>query len=313
MSSPLKCAVVGVGYLGKFHAQKYANLEESELVAVSDINEEVGTTCARELKTPFFKNYRDLVGQVEAVTIATTTSSHYEVAKFFLENGVHVHVEKPMTATSVEGEELCELAEKNNLKLQVGHVERFNSALVSAREKLKNPLFIECHRLSPFRPRSMDISVVLDLMIHDLDVVLSLVKSEVVSVSAVGTPVLTKTIDIANARIEFVSGTIANITSSRVSQGSQRKFRVFQPDQYLSIDFEAGEVSLLTKIGELTEEGIPLHGDVWNLEKVDALLEETRSFVTAIQNNTDCMVSGRNGLVALQLAEQVTEEICKRL
>ena len=303
----------GCGHLGKFHAQKYAKLDESELVAVSDQDEESGGTCAKEWKIPFFKDYRDLLGQVEAVTIATTTSSHYEVARFFLENRVHVHVEKPMTTTSVEGEKLCELAEKNNLKLQVGHVERFNSALVSAREKLKKPLFIECHRLSPFKPRGVDVSVVLDLMIHDLDVILSLVQSEVIHVSAVGTPVLTRTLDIANARVEFGSGAVANITASRVSQGSQRKFRVFQPNQYLSIDFGSGEVSLLTKTGEWTEKDTFLHRDVWNLEKTDALLEETRSFVTSIRNQTGCVVSGRDGLVALKLAERITEAIRKKL
>ena len=310
MSFPLKCAVVGVGYLGKFHAQKYMTLEESELVAMADINEEVGTRCAREWNVPFFKDYRDLLGRVEAVTVATPTSSHYEVAKFFLEHGVHVHVEKPMTVTSVEGEKLCELAERSRLKLQVGHVERFNTALVSVREKLKKPLFIECHRLAPFKARGVDVSVVLDLMIHDLDVILSLVKSEVVNVSAVGTPVLTETIDIANARVEFASGAVANITSSRVSQGDQRKFRVFQPDQYLSIDFKSGEVSLLTRTTELVEKGIPFNTEVWSLKKADALLEETRSFVTAIQNDRDCVVSGRDGLVALKLSEQITEKIC---
>lgn len=302
MNSPLKCAVVGVGYLGKFHVQKYTQLEEAQLIAVSDIDEQVGRTCAEQWGVSFFEDYRDLVGRVEAVTVATPTPSHYEVTRFFLENGIHVHVEKPLTARAEQGEELCELAEKNHLKLQVGHVERFNPALVLAREKITNPLFIECHRLSPFKLRGLDVSVILDLMIHDLDIILSLVKSKVVHVSAVGNPVLTKTIDMANARIQFASGVVANITSSRVSQGTQRRLRVFQPDGYISIDFGSGEVSSVAKMGQIPRK-------TWNVKKEDALLEETRSFVATIQNHGDCVVSGREALMALRLAERVTEEI----
>ncbi|MCB0386308.1 MAG: Gfo/Idh/MocA family oxidoreductase, partial [Bdellovibrionales bacterium] len=274
-ATPLRCAVVGVGYLGRFHAQKYKALPEAELVGVCDSREEPGRQVATELGVEWLANYQDLKGKVDAVTVASTTSSHYEIAKFFLENGIHVHVEKPMTSTSAEGLELCQLAEKNGLKLQVGHIERFNPAFVAAREKLQRPLFIECHRLAPFKPRGFDVSVVLDLMIHDLDVILSLVNSDPVDVSAIGTPVLTGDIDIANARVEFASGTVANITASRVSQKSERKFRVFQGNQYLSMDFGAGEVRLLTKTGEWGGDTLPLDQDVWSLEKGDALLAET--------------------------------------
>ncbi|MCB0411696.1 MAG: Gfo/Idh/MocA family oxidoreductase [Bdellovibrionales bacterium] len=309
---PTRCAVVGVGHLGKFHAQKYKAISSAELVGVCDTSAERAKAVAEELSCKAFTNPKELIGHVDAVTIAASTPAHYELCKLFLSSGVHVHVEKPMTETSKQGRELCDLAEQKKIKFQVGHVERFNPALVAAREKLAKPLFIECTRLAPFKPRSIEVDVVLDLMIHDLDVILSLVKSPVKEVSAVGTPVLTQTADIANARIEFENGTIANVTASRVSQKSQRKFRVFQRDQYLSIDFGTGEVNLLTKTGEWNEGEVPIDAEAWNLEKGDALLAETQSFVEAIQIGQPVVVSGRDGLVALELAEKVIEEIKAR-
>ncbi len=314
----LRCAVIGVGYLGRFHAQKYKALADGssnvELVGVCDASPERSAQIADELKTRSFTNYRELIGQVDAVTVAASTRTHFEIAKFFLENGVHVHVEKPMTATIAEGEELVRIAREKNLKLQVGHVERFNAALTSAKEKLKNPLFIECHRLAPFKPRGVDVDVILDLMIHDLDVILSLVKSPVKSVSAVGSPVLTKYVDIANARVEFESGTVANIMSSRVSQSATRKFRVFQASQYLSIDFGTSEVNLTTKTAEeWKEDQIPLEFESWNLDKGDPLLEETKAFVLCIEKNTRPIVSGEDGLIAMNLAERIRNDINQRL
>lgn len=309
----LKCAVVGVGHLGRFHAQKYHAIEDASLVAVVDTDPDRAAEVAEELSTQALTDYRELVGKVDCATVAAITPAHYEIAKFLLENGIHVNVEKPLTTTSEQGEELCDIAEKNNLVLQVGHVERFNPALISAREKLKEPLFIECHRLAPFKPRSMDVTVIHDLMIHDLDVILSLVKSSPVDVAAIGSPVLTKLPDIANARIEFASGCVANVTSSRVSQKSERKFRVFQPNQYLSIDFGTGEVNLLTKTGEFTGDDLPLDADAWSLEKGDALLDETKSFLESIREGKPAVVTGRDGLVALKLAEQILGEIDQRL
>ena len=308
----LRAAVIGVGYLGKFHAQKYKLISEVTLSAISDLNVEHGKNLAQELETTFFKDYRELKGKVDLVTIASSTPSHYEIAKFFLENGVHVMVEKPMTTTVSEGKELVGLAKKRNLRFQVGHVERFNPAMRSAQEKLREPLFIECHRLAPFKPRSVDVDVILDLMIHDLDVVLSLVNSAPKSISAVGTPVLTKKVDIANARIEFESGAVANITASRVSQSAQRKLRVFQPAQYLSADFGSGEITLVTKTGEWTEKEQPLSSEKWNLEKGDALLEETKSFVDSVIKGTEPVVTGEDGLRALELAEKIREIIQQR-
>lgn len=310
--SGLRCAVVGVGYLGRFHAQKYASLDGVDLVGVCDVDRETADKVAKELKTQAFGDHRDLLGQVDAVTVASTTSSHYTITKDFLLSGTHVNVEKPMTTTSQEGQELCELAEKRGLKLQVGHVERFNPALVAAQEKIGRPLFIECHRLAPFKPRGVDVSVVLDLMIHDLDVIQSLVKSPVKEVAAIGTSVLTQTTDIANARIEFESGTVANVTASRVSPGAQRKFRVFQNNQYLSIDFGAGEVKLMTKTGDWVEGKVPLEQESWSLEKGDALLAETKAFVDAIRNDEPVPVSGKDGVDALVLAEAIIARINAR-
>ncbi len=312
-----RCAVVGVGYLGRFHAQKYKQLEEAELVGVCDASPERAKGVADELGVPAFSDYKQLIGKVEAVTVASTTRTHYEISKFFLENGVHVNVEKPMTVTLAEAEELNRIADGGKLKLQVGHVERFNPALQAAREKISNPLFIECHRLAAFKPRGVDVDVVLDLMIHDIDVILSLVKSKVKSVSAVGTPVLTKTTDIANARIEFESGTIANVTASRVSQTATRKFRVFQGQQYLSIDFGSGEVNLTTKTGEWpdnpTETNLPLEFEAWSLEKSDALLAETKAFLHAVRTGAPVVVSGHDGLIAMHLAAQIQQDIASRL
>ncbi len=309
----IRTAVVGVGHLGRFHAQKHKMIDDVALVGVCDLNREQSERVAREMGVEAYFEPKDLIGKVDAVTIAANTPSHFALVQMFLKNGIHVLVEKPITSTSQEAEVLCDLAEKNKLKLQVGHVERFNPALAAARSKIGKPLFMEVHRLAPFKVRSTEVDVVLDLMIHDLDVILSMVGSEPVSVSAVGTPVLTKTLDIANARIEFASGAVANVTASRVSQKTERKFRLFQASQYLSVDFQSGEVNLFTKTGEWSEGEIPIEHESFNLEKGDALLEETKSFITAIRDNQEVVVSGRDGLKALRLAEKIVENALKRL
>jgi predicted dehydrogenase len=311
----LRTAVVGVGHLGRFHAQKHKSLQEVELLGVCDSSREQAEKVARELGVTAYTNPADLIAaKVEAVTIAASTPAHYELVKQFLEAGVHVLVEKPIASTSAQAEELCDIADRRGLKFQVGHVERFNPAFQSAREKITKPLFIECHRLAPFKVRSTEVDVVLDLMIHDLDVVLSLVQSEPTVVSCVGTPVLTKVIDIANARIEFANGAVANLTASRVSQNTQRKFRIFQPNQYVSIDFQGGEVNILTKTGEWTEGDVPpLDHQSLSMEKSDALLGETRSFIEAILENRPVPVSGRDGLRALRLAEKIIADALRRL
>jgi predicted dehydrogenase len=267
---------------------------------------------AESVATRYVADYRELAGLVDAVTIAASTSAHYALAKFFLERDVHVLVEKPMTRTSRESAELNELATRRGLKLQVGHVERFNTALLSAREGLTGVRFIECHRLAPFKGRGADVNVVLDLMIHDLDVILSLVGAKPVNVSAVGIPVLTDDVDIANARIEFANSAIANVTASRASTSAQRMVRVFQPNQYVAIDFGGGEVRRVTRTGTPSEGMAALKSESWNLEKGDALLAETRSFVDAIVEDKPCEVSGEDGYAALELAERIVAEIEKR-
>jgi len=308
----IRVAVVGAGYLGRFHAQKFASIAAADLVGICDIRAEAGEVLARACDTVYYADYRDLAGKVDAVTIAASTSAHYELAKFFLENGIHVLVEKPMTNTSEQGRELTVLADAHDLKLQVGHVERFNSALLSARDRLGAVQFIECHRLAPFKSRGADVNVVLDLMIHDLDVIISMVAGAPSLVSAVGISVLTSSVDIANARIEFDTGAIANVTASRVSTSTQRKFRVFQKHQYLSIDFGAGEVRLVTHTGTAGDEQPTLKEESWNLDKGDALAAEIASFVSSIVNNKPCEVSGRDGVAALELAEEITADIERR-
>jgi predicted dehydrogenase len=308
----LRAAVVGVGYLGRFHAEKYAALETAELVGVCDTDRATAERVAKHVGTDIFDAPEDLIGHVDAVTIAASTSAHFALAKLFLENGVHVLVEKPMTHSSAEAAELVRIAARHGAKLQVGHIERFNPALLAARERLTEVRFIECHRLAAFTARSTDIDVVRDLMIHDLDVILSLVNASPTSISAVGIPVLTDQADIANARIEFDSGAIANVTASRVSTSMQRKFRVFQPNQYVSIDFDAGNVQRVTSDPSVRGTRSPFKVDEWSLEKGDALLAETRAFVASIRNDSPCLVTGEDGQRALELAESIVAKIKQR-
>ncbi len=313
--SSMKTAVVGAGHLGTYHAEKFFNIENSQLVAIVDPDLEKAAVLAKKYNCEAFSDYKAIVDKVDGVLIAAPTPFHFEIAKFFLKNGKHTLIEKPITTTVAEAEELCEIAKAKGLVLQVGHVERFNPALVSAKKQLKEPLFIECHRLAPFKPRSTDVDVVLDLMIHDIDVIMNLVNSPIVSVSAVGTPVLTPYVDIANARLEFESGAVANLTASRVSQTATRKIRVFQETQYLSIDFGTGELNLTTKTGEWDnfEEEIPLEFEAWELKKGDALLAEDQSFVDCALQGSQPIVSGEQALVAMKVAEQVRDEISRRL
>jgi predicted dehydrogenase len=308
----IRTAVLGAGHLGTYHAEKYFLIENVDLVAVCDINQSAGERVALKYGAAFISDYRELLGTIDAITIATDTCTHFELAQFFLENGVHVLVEKPMTTTSKEAQKLTVIAEANDLRLQVGHIERFNPALLSARKKLGKVQFIECHRLAPFKGRGADVDVVLDLMIHDLDVILSLVEGTPRSVSAVGISVLTNTADIANARIEFSNGAIANVTASRVSTSVQRKFRVFHEGQYLSIDFGEGELQLVVKAGKTGNVQDALKEERWSLEKGDALLAETQAFIDAIRNGGPCQVSGHDGVMALELAEKIILDMSKR-
>jgi len=311
--SSLKAAVIGYGHLGKYHAEKIQSMKAVDLFAICDLN----LDSARE-KFPHIilvENFVDLPEDLDLIWITCSTPYHYEVAKHFLKKGKSVFVEKPLTETVEQAKELCHLAKVNSCLLQVGHVERFNPALLSAQEKLGQPLFIEGHRIAPFKPRSMDVDVVLDLMIHDIDVVLTLMKSKVTKVSGVGTPVLTPHVDIANARLEFENKAVVNLTASRVSQKSERKFRVFQKDQYLSIDFALGQVNLTTKTGALDslDGDLPLEFESWNLEKGDALMAEDMAFVNSFLTQAPALVPGEEGLLALEVAERIRADIASRI
>ena len=303
----LKIAVVGVGYLGKFHAQKYAQLPESELVAVCDSNAEVAQTIADEHGVAVYTDYNELLGKVDAVSIVVPTQKHYEVAKVFLENGVHVLLEKPITSTVEQARELVQIADKNNLVFQIGHLERFNPAVMALEDVLKEAQFIESHRIAPFNPRGADVNVILDLMIHDIDIILDFVRSPVKSIQANGVPVLSNDIDVANARIQFENGCVANVTASRVSMKSERKMRIFQPDAYITIDFQNKKLGVHRK-GE--GEMFPGIAEIDSLEREfeqgDALLTESAAFLKSINEKSRPVVSGDDGMRALETATEIT-------
>ena len=303
----LKCAVIGTGYLGKFHAEKYANLPDCELVAVVDINAETAKTIADKHSAQALTDYTSLLGNVEAVSIVVPTTLHYLVAKEFLNSGVHVLIEKPITTTVEQADELIAIAKEKNLILQVGHLERFNPAVL-ALDKDEKPLFIESHRLSPFNPRANDVSVVLDLMIHDIDIILALVDSEVERIDASGTAVLTKGTDIANARLTFKNGCVANVTASRISMKLERKMRLFRPSSYASVDFQnrilqkyrTGEKEMFPNVPEIISEEA-------TFETSDALLTEIQQFVNCIQTGEQPLVTGEAARLALATAIQITQ------
>lgn len=303
----LKCAVIGVGYLGRFHAQKYKLLPNAELIAVCDINQSACDAVAQELDVKAYYDYQQLFGQVDAVSIAATTNQHYDIAKQFLSRGIHVLVEKPITETVSQADELIKLAEANGAKLQVGHLERFNSARLALEEYLDIPLFIESQRLAPFNPRGTDVNVILDLMIHDIDIIQAIVKSPVVHIDAHGAPVLSQSIDIANARITFANHCVANVTASRVSYKTERKMRIFQRHSYISIDYHHKQFALFKKgEGEMFP-GIPnviRHESIF--EKGDALLEEIKAFLSAIEQDSTPLVTGLEGRNALETAAKIS-------
>lgn len=309
MFSPLRCAVVGVGYLGKFHAQKYAALAEAELVAVVDPDAAAGQALSEELGCAYFADYHEILGQVDAVSIVAPTTLHHSIALDCLNAGIHVLVEKPITTTVEEADELIAVAGQKKLVLQVGHLERFNPAVLAIGDSLAHPpLFIESHRLAPYKPRATDVNVVLDLMIHDIDIILDLVKSEVVDVRASGASVLSNSIDIANARLEFANGCVANVTSSRVSQKSERKMRLFQREAYLGIDFQERKLDVYkTGSGEMYP-GVP---DIIHETRAggsaDALMAEVQDFLGAINEQRPPIVTGVDGRRALATAIQINE------
>jgi len=280
----IKTAVIGVGYLGKFHADKYATLPNSELIAVVDPNAETVKAIAAKHNVQGLTDYQSLLGKVEAVSIAAPTTLHFKIAMDFLSHGSHVLIEKPITVTVDEADQLIALAKKNKLLIQVGHLERFNAAILDLDKEISKPVFIESHRLAPFNPRATDVNVVLDLMIHDIDIILDIVHSDVKSIAASGAKILTNSTDIANVRLEFENGCVANVTASRVSMKTERKMRLFP--------------------------GIP---EIVSLESVyennDALKVEIIAFLDSIENGTPVKVTGEAGRRALATAMQISKLI----
>lgn len=303
----VRCAVVGVGYLGQYHAEKYQQLPEATLVAVCDKEAARAAAIASPLHTQAVTHYPDLVGHVDAVSIAVPTPLHYEVARFFLEQGIHVLIEKPITTRTDHADHLIEIAKAHKVTLQVGHLERFNPVIKATRPFLNNPRFIESVRLAPFKLRGSDVSVVLDLMIHDIDIIQSLVPSGISHISANGASVLSDFIDIANARIEFDNGCVANVTASRISLKQERRIRVFQHDCYLSMDLDQKKLYTHQKgSGELFP-GIPnISSQEQSFDPGDALYDQIASFLQSIQTGRQPVVSGEDGRNALNVAMEIT-------
>jgi len=304
----VRVGVVGVGHLGRHHARLLAATPGARLMAVSDLSAERAQAAAAATGAEVLTDYRSMVGKVDAVSIAVPTIDHVTVAREFLNAGVHVLVEKPMTTTLAEAEELIALAEKVGRVLAVGHTERFNPAVAAAIPLVKQPRFIEVHRLSGFPERSLDIDVVFDVMIHDLDIVLAIDPSEVVSVTAVGVPVLSPKVDIANARLKMASGCTVNLTASRISRDKVRKVRFFQPDMYVSVDYGEQELDVWRIVPQ--EGGRPkIEGGSLPVEKGEPLGRELHDFVDAVRTGRPPKVTGRDGYRALQLATRVAEAI----
>jgi len=301
----IRVAVIGVGHLGSIHTRIYAQLEGVGLVGVCDTDKNKGRAAAKQFKTASFADYRELVGKIDAASIVVPTNLHYEISRYFLERGVHLLIEKPITKTLGEADELLSLAKDSNLILQVGHVERFNAGVRAAEEVIKRPIFIECHRLGPYKKRSTDIGVVLDLMIHDIDIILGLVKDQIKTVEAVGAPVLSDYEDIANVRLTFTNGTVCNLTASRITDKTMRKIRIFQKDAYISLDYFKPACVIYQKVnGRITSRRI-------RIRKTEPLKLELESFVNCVRTKERPLVSGLEGREALAIALDTTQKIRK--
>jgi predicted dehydrogenase len=312
-ASALRTAVIGVGYLGRFHAQKYAQLPGSKLVGVVDANERAAADVAAELGVSSFHDYRELLGKVDAVSLAVPTPLHHRIGCALLEQGIHVLVEKPIAATTAEARELIDTAKARNCILQVGHLERFNPAIVAAVARLKTPRFVESHRLAPFKQRGTDVSVVLDLMIHDIDLIQELVGAPIESIDAIGASVFSGEIDIVNARLRFQGGCVANTTASRISLKQERKIRIFQDDAYLSIDMQQKILSVIRKkdAAATVESPAQVSIEEESFEQGDALRDEIAAFLNAVRTRSEPIVTGEDGLRALETAMQITELVQK--
>jgi predicted dehydrogenase len=322
-----KVGVIGVGHLGKLHASLYEKVVDAQLVGIYDPDQKKANDIAEELSIQAFDSIEGLLENVEAVNIVTPTTTHYEVALKALENNKHVFIEKPITHTEEEAQKLIDFAGEKNLKIQVGHIERFNAAVLALEDVKLDPLFIEAHRLASFNPRGTDVAVILDLMIHDLDLILHMVKSKPVQIAASGLGVISNTVDIANARIEFENGCVANITASRISAKKMRKMRLFQKNAYISMDFADGfseiffipdenqlpfhDGTLAFSLGQIDEGENKREIKYNRLERsnINPLKNELTSFIDSIRSNISPAVSAEEGLAALRLANQILKKI----
>ena len=300
----IRVGVIGIGHLGSRHLKVYSQLPEKvEVIGACDLQVERATRLARQYNAPFISDYKELAGKVNAVNICTPTESHYEITKFFLENNVHTLVEKPITTTVEQADDLIVIAKNNDLKLQVGHIERFNSAFESIKHFTHNPLFIECHRLNHFPNRSLDIGVVMDLMIHDIDIVLGLIASPIKDIQAIGVNVLTSLEDIASVRITFENGCVCNLTASRVSDEVMRKIRLFQKDTYISLDYVKQEAFIYKKHEkQILKHSLPI-------EREEPLMKELEHFIDCVQEDKKPLISGTEGREALSVALAISKKI----
>ncbi len=314
MPDLIKVAVVGVGHLGKWHAQKYASAEDCELVAVVDTDEAIAGQFAAQYDCQAVTDYHDVIGKVDAISLVVPTSHHYKIGREFLEAGIHCLIEKPVTETTDEADELIKLAAQQELVLQVGHIERFNAVMAGVRQQIHRPQFIESTRLAPFNQRANDVSVILDLMIHDIDIILDLVDSPIQRISASGISVLTDTVDIANARVEFENHCVANVTASRISQKLERKLRIFQKDAYLSADLQNRVLAVNRKLVDAPA-GDPngIEHEEFSYDDNDALNLEVLDFIEAIRSGKAPAVTGSDGKRALQTAIDITRQIKEQL
>ena len=310
MSDKIRTAVIGVGYLGQFHAEKYALLPESEVVGVVDTDRGRADEVAAKVGTVGYTDYRELLDKVDAVSIVVPTHYHFEVARAFLERGVHVLLEKPITTTVEEADELIRLADEKKAIFQVGHLERFNPVVIGLQGLLTEPRFVESIRIAPFKPRGTDVNVVLDLMIHDIDIIQTIVGSPVSQINSIGAPVFTDEEDIANARIQFENGCVANVTASRISLKSERKMRIFQPDSYISVDFQNKKLAVFRKGSGEMFPGVPnVNMEEKSFEQGDALRSEIASFLDCVSTGKAPVVSGRDGKRALETALRINNTL----
>jgi len=320
----LNTGIIGTGHLGKIHTKLMKEVMRANLVGVYDLNYEVAKKVAEEYEIKPFENIEEFLESIDAVSIVASTSAHSDLIKKAFEHNVHVFVEKPITSSIEQAEEVVKISVEKDLKLQVGHIERFNSALLSLEKYNLDPKFIQTDRLSQFNPRGTDVAVVLDLMIHDIDIILSLIKSKVKEVRASGVAVVSDNIDIANARIEFENGAVANVTASRISQKKMRKMRMFQKDSYIAVDFNSGvsEVFRLISPTDMSMEHFLSFGEIGvgenkksvvyeqpEIKEVNALKHELQLFVDAVIDDRDPVVSGKDGLRALKIAEIILRKI----